>query len=447
MLSRSGPASVASSTVARSASGALSATTRIESLTLGTRGSTCAEEELAEGSTAGYGSRLSLERNLQAASARFDEGLDELAGLIAKRMREEIEEARGFEAPEIWEQIRLMTRAGRATQSLRLARGRTLPSTLPDADVKALQLAAGGGLSLPATLHAYRIGHAVCWDGWFEAVDSLDLSTVERRECLRAISRFVVAYDDILMLLLAEEYQREAERANAEPETRRLQLLRSVIEGSTDGVGDLRYDLAGFHIGVIAWGRDAAAALGELADQAGRRLISARADGELIWGWLGGDAPVEGEEWTLLGQFAPPGEGRVALGNDLPGLDGFRRTHRQAGEAHIIGRRVGTLITLYRDVMLEAFALRDEQMAAEFVGSVLGALKGSEERSGQLQETLRAYFASSQNAASTAALLGVHERTVSRRIQSIEQLIGATVNSRRAELELALRLESLILTR
>jgi hypothetical protein len=388
---------------------------------------------------------LSLERNLHAAAARYDEGLDELAALITKRMREEIQEAKHFEAPEIWEQIRRLTRAGRATQSFRLARGRTLPSSLPDADVEAVHLAAGGGLSLPSTLQAYRIGHAVCWDAWFEAVDSLELSAVERRECLRAISRFVVAYDDLLMLLLAEEYQREAERGNAEPERRRLQLLRSVIEGSTDGVGDLDYDLAGFHVGVIAWGRNAAAALGGLADRAERRLVSARADGELIWGWLGGGAPVEGEEWTLLGEFNPPDESQVALGNDLSGLDGFRRTHRQAGEAHIIGRRVGTPITVYRDVMLEAFALRDEQRAAEFVGSVLGTLKGSEERGGQLQATLRAYFVSSQNAASTAALLGVHERTVSRRLQVIEELIGATVNSRRAELELALRLEKLML--
>jgi DNA-binding PucR family transcriptional regulator len=82
-------------------------------------------------------------------------------------------------------------------------------------------------------------------------------------------------------------------------------------------------------------------------------------------------------------------------------------------------------------------------VAREFAESVLGHLNQADER-GQLRQTLRAYFASSQNGASAAAALGVHEQTVSRRLSAIERLIGSPVNQRRAELELALRLEEVL---
>ena len=70
----------------------------------------------------------------------------------------------------------------------------------------------------------------------------------------------------------------------------------------------------------------------------------------------------------------------------------------------------------------------------------LHGLDGADARSGRLRETLRAYFASGQNASAAAALLGVHEHTVSYRLRTIEERLGRPVTARRAELETALRL-------
>lgn len=50
------------------------------------------------------------------------------------------------------------------------------------------------------------------------------------------------------------------------------------------------------------------------------------------------------------------------------------------------------------------------------------------------------YFESSHNVAATAAALGVHHQTVANRVRAVEETLGAPVASRRAELELALRL-------
>jgi DNA-binding PucR family transcriptional regulator len=78
--------------------------------------------------------------------------------------------------------------------------------------------------------------------------------------------------------------------------------------------------------------------------------------------------------------------------------------------------------------------------ARDFVARELRGLDGGDSRSARLRETLRAYFASGQNASAAAALLGVHEHTVSYRLRTIEDRLGRPVTARRAELETALRL-------
>jgi DNA-binding PucR family transcriptional regulator len=74
------------------------------------------------------------------------------------------------------------------------------------------------------------------------------------------------------------------------------------------------------------------------------------------------------------------------------------------------------------------------------VARELRGLDGADVRSVRLRGTLRAYFASGQNAAAAAAMLGVHEHTVGYRLRTIEERLGRPVTTRRAELEMALRL-------
>ena len=97
-------------------------------------------------------------------------------------------------------------------------------------------------------------------------------------------------------------------------------------------------------------------------------------------------------------------------------------------------------MTHYDEVALEAMAAENETEARSFIARELRGLDGADARSRRLRETLRAYFAAGQNAASTAAALGVHEHTVARRLQVVEDRIRRPVTARRAELDTALRL-------
>jgi DNA-binding PucR family transcriptional regulator len=101
---------------------------------------------------------------------------------------------------------------------------------------------------------------------------------------------------------------------------------------------------------------------------------------------------------------------------------------------------VDSAVVHYEDIAVEAIALRDEEAARDFVASELRGIDGSDTRSTRLRETLEAYFASGQNAAATAAALGVHEQTVGQRLRAVEERTGRPIIERRAELEVALRL-------
>ena len=101
-------------------------------------------------------------------------------------------------------------------------------------------------------------------------------------------------------------------------------------------------------------------------------------------------------------------------------------------------------VTEYADVALEALVLRDSQALRDFVHREIGPLNGTDQRSTVLRETLRAYFATGQNGASTAHVLGIHERTVAYRLRSIEERLGTTVQKRRDELSAALRFRALL---
>jgi hypothetical protein len=384
-----------------------------------------------------------LDNTLTAAASKFEEGIDDVAAQITVRMQEEIEELRDLEAPELWNAARRVNRGSRQAQAVHLRKGRVLPEACPDPDLEAAQTAARAGMSLSSVLHAYRIGHAVSLDAWLESVEQLDLPDPNRRACLKAISRFATAYDDRLSNLVGEEFERERGRSGNSPEQRRLARLRALIEGWTDEAEDLPYDLEVEHIGVIAWGPGAKESLSELAAGLDRRLVWASATEGILMAWLGSADPAPGGR-AEIAAFQPLGECRLAVGNPASGVDGFRRTHREAGEAHLVANRRSRPVTLYEDVALEALALRNETVAQEFTDSVLLRLNANGERSGLLRETLRAYFAAGQNAVSTAAALGVHVQTVSRRLGTVEELLGCPVNSRRAELELALRLEDLL---
>jgi hypothetical protein len=373
----------------------------------------------------------------------FEPRIPGLADRITTRVRTEVDELRTLNTAELWEAHRRVTIGSRRAQHRHLLAGRRLPEVCPDPDAEAVRLATYGGLSLSGVLHAFRIGHDVSLEAWLDSVDALDLTTEDREACTRAIVRFTLEYNDRLVRLLEAEYEAERKRVQGQADQYRLRTMRDVIEGVTDRADGLEYDLKLEHVGLIAWGSATEEAVRQIARSLDVRVVHAMTPDGLCWAWLGTQSFENGRREALRELEVPEGTA-LAIGQPYRGAEGFGQTHRQAGAAQAVASRKPRPVTLYEDVALEALALQDASAAREFVSDSLSGLNGDDKRSKLLRETLEVYFRCEQNAAATAAALRVHGGTIGRRLAEVERLTGRRVNQRRAELETALRVRSLL---
>jgi hypothetical protein len=381
----------------------------------------------------------------RSVASLLEDRIDALAAATYEHLRTEIPE--WLERPELSERGQAFARESILAELAALQNDASLPDACPAVDAEAAKQAARLGAPLSSLLSGYRAGHAAQWAVWFDLVEQHAATADERRALLERGSRFFFAYADLLSRFVSEEHSRERDRIIRSHEQRRVNLVRELLNDADVDARILEYDVEHYHIGTIVWGPEAADAARDLAKQLNRRLLLVGVIDETWWAWLGSSHALDDRSFNALGHFEPPPETRLALGAEGSGIEGFRRTHRQAVTAQRAALDTGAPVTRYEDIALEALAAQDEDEAREFIRRELRGLDGDDLRSRRLRETLRAYFSAGQNAAATAAALGLHEQTVAQRLRAVEERIGRPVPSRRAELETALRLRRYLSSR
>lgn len=321
-----------------------------------------------------------------------------------------------------------------------------LPDECPEIDAAGARLAAQSDIPLGEALWLYRAGQKAQWDAWYRLIAEREADQAARRALHEAGSAFFFAYADRLSAWFTGEYTAERDRRLLGEERRRADLVRAILEGETVGGEALGYSFAGTHVGLVSWGDGdgLSASLREAAHVVDRRLLVAQPTAGIWWSWLGG-----GREWEAadlnrlaasLGGSADEATGH-AVGSPQVGLDGFRRTHEQAVEVRRLMRSgEGGPVGRFDQLELELLCSGDPDRAAEFVESQLRGLLAETPRVRKLRETLCAYLACDGNAACAAARLGVHVQTIANRLRTVEELTERPLSGRRAELEVALRL-------
>lgn len=369
---------------------------------------------------------------------------ERIARTITERVRAEMmTELRGLTDPEFWQAVEEGTRAN-LDAGLAVMAGRQSTPTTPPLDASfATRMVATQGVALSTLLRAYMIGHRVAWEEWVQAVEALDVPSAERTDLLERGSAILFGYVDQVVQMISAEYTQELDHAIRDREQRRVQRVRDVVDGTAVDTRDLEYDLTLEHVAIVAHGDGVETALRTAAGELDVRLLLVAAEPGVTWVWLGGRDLAERPWREMIDQHAPA-RAELGVGDPARGDDGFRASHHQARDASVVGRRLEIPTCHFHDIALEALALRDEQFARRFVARELRGMDGAGDRSSKLRETLRVYFASGQNAAAAAALLGVHDQTVAYRLRRVEECIGEPVSARRAELELALRIERLL---
>jgi DNA-binding PucR family transcriptional regulator len=165
--------------------------------------------------------------------------------------------------------------------------------------------------------------------------------------------------------------------------------------------------------------------------------------GRLFFGWASvkSDPPLEELRRTSDGL-------RVAVGRPARGVEGFRRSHREA----LLARRVVTLsrrprgeCVSFGSVALDALLTEDLDEARRFVENELGDLVGDDsDACRRLAATLEVFLDEKSSFVRTARRLGVHANTVAYRVARAEELLGHDTSERQLELRTALRLTHVV---
>jgi hypothetical protein len=323
-----------------------------------------------------------------------------------------------------------------------IERGERRSGPIPTALFAQARQAARNAVGLDTVLRRYFAGYTLLGDFLMREAEG---DRLLRGAALQCVQRDLAAQFDRLVVAVTDEYTREEEEQGGarSHQQRRLECVRRLLAGELIETAELAYELDAWHLGAIAAGPGAEAALRHLAAALDRRLLLVRRDEVTVWAWLGGGRRVATAEVASLASSSRLEAVSLAIGEPGDGLAGWRLTHQQARAALPIALRDPQPCVRYADVALLASILQDSLLATSLRQLYLSPLAEERDGGAALRQTLRAYFACERNSASAAASVGVTRQTVNNRLRVIEERIGRPLNACASELEAALRIEEL----
>ena len=331
----------------------------------------------------------------------------------------------------------------------------------PTAALEYARRLAQHGVPVNALVRAYRLGQRRMNDLVFGAVREADISPVTRLAALEAITTTLFEYIDWISQQVVAVYEEERERWLENQNSIRALRVREVVAGKVkvdvDATSDsIRYPLRWHHLAVVMWYSDEGASGDELdrlqrflrelgqATDVGSNPLFAAGDQTTAWGWLPyRSAPANAVESVrqFAGKRADPPS--VAIGTVACGVDGFRRSYREAQAARAVavaGGANGATVIAASDPGLAAAALLGGDIGAArvWVIDVLGDLSTDTENDARLRETLRVFLRCGSSYKQAAEELDLHFNTVKYRIGRAVARRGRPIDDDRLDVELAL---------
>jgi hypothetical protein len=310
------------------------------------------------------------------------------------------------------------------------------PQPVPLALLGQARQAARSGVNLDTVLRRYFAGYALLGDFLIEEAEAMPLGKGEVKRLLRTQT----ALFDRLVTVVSEEYGREAQGSHhASAEQRRAKQIERLLAGEMVETADIAYDFEATHLGLVATGPEAAAAIRELASGLDCRSLVVDAGDGSTWGWFGGRHPARtGQLRSRLTDW--PEAVVLALGEPAEGLGGWRLTHRQARAALPVAMHGDEPVVRYADVALVASLLQDELLTTSLRELYLKPLQADRDGGELARRTLCAYIKAGGNVSSAAAALGVSRQTIRNRLHAIEGMLGKSLQGCMGEVQLALTL-------
>jgi hypothetical protein len=310
------------------------------------------------------------------------------------------------------------------------------------------------GLSFELLRRAYRSAQAAFSRMWLERLRLVMPDPDAFAESVGFFNDWLFSWIDALERQLIEPYMAERERWIRGSAAMRAEQVRAVLAGGRVDVTEmstrLGYELRREHLAYVVYGDGAFADMERVAMLVveavdGRSHLSVPQGGHLAC-WVGVRSGVAID--ALASQLELPSDCplRIALGLPGHGIEGFRRSHREASLARRAAEVLGdgrAAAVCFAGVALDVLLTQDVGEARRFVARELGPLADGSESSHRLVSTLTAFFEEGFSFVRAARRLGVHENTVTYRVQRAEELLGHPVSERRLDLQVALRLVGL----
>ena len=403
---------------------------------------------------------VDLSRYVAEAADRLHDRLAELSSGIQSLLEEQIPELRG--------DARVMELLGSSVEGnvdtvLHALRYDIAVERVesPTAALEYARRLAQHGVPVNALVRAYRLGQRQMNEIIFAEVRAIDIPESVRYTVVEAITRTLFEYIDWISQQVVAVYEDERERWLENQNSLRGLRVREVLAANKAVDADalstsIRYPLRWHHLAVIMWcpdegtGGDALASLQrfirELAQAAGAEAnpLFVAADGLCGYGWLPFRAEPSDAVAAVCAYAEKRGDGpSLAIGTMAPGVEGFRRSHREALGARAVamasGRHERTVISA-SDPGLSIAALLggDIAYAREWVNGVLGDLAADTENDERLRETLRVFLACGSSYKMAAEELAMHFNTVKYRVGRAEARRGRPIAEDRLAVELAL---------
>ena len=312
------------------------------------------------------------------------------------------------------------------------------------------------GVPMVALIRAYRIGQARFLRWCIEELASESVDPHVEAEATWLMTERSFAYIDRISEQMIEHYQAEHDRwlhNRAAVRAGRVRSLLAGVDADLDAAESaLGYRLRRHHVGAIAWieppapSPDGLLVLERAATQIASRggaqghPLFVPVDDASAWVWLP-FGPEHGVDEATVREALEDCDAYVALGEPGDGVDGFRRTHRQALAAQAVALAAGPgrpKVTAFADIRPIALMAGDLDATRAWVQDTLGALAVDDEQHARLRETLRVFLSTGGSYTTTANRLTMHKNTVLYRVTRAEEIRGRPINADRLDVELAL---------
>lgn len=308
------------------------------------------------------------------------------------------------------------------------------------------------GIGIEHMLRSIHTAHAVGMRAMMDQCSRLVPPELRFDES-RRIADVLLELTGFLLDVMTQEFAEAQVAWSATSSAVRQELVQEILshDGPDVTAGEARtvlgYDLEAHHLAVVMWA-DVSSEVGTTSLESGARSLLRRsgATGTLVvpvgrrrvwaWGSRTGDGGFE-----VTDADVPDGM-RCALGVVGHATDGFRSGHQQALEAVRVAELSVRDVRLFRysDLELVCMATRDLAAARSMVRRELGPLGALDDATTELRETLARYLAEERSLNRSAEALHVARSTVAYRVRRAEELRGAPIEDRRAQLQVALML-------